>query len=220
MVAPLAIGLFAGAGVLLYDQLTPESGKATTKRQTFNPALGQIKIPAGNRTTGLVKTGKFVPATQKLNQKGLSAYGVSDGAMDRARSLALANEVKRRINQEINNLSAEAKAAGIAKLNEAYPGIDVKVTDSAEVIGEKVGRYGGGKAAEAGCTAMGLSDPGSLSICNKVGAMAGAFLGKKVGPYIRDAYNDVEAWVSDTASDVGSEIADAAGDAYNSIKFW
>lgn len=218
----LVLAAAAGFGVWY---VLDDDGDATPVK-SFQVAPGVVAVQGGKQN-GVTTSGSSqlkprsfsqmsqrVPSRRIFSSQHTDPY-VQGGNPAQKAAQQLLHELELKFKEEYDKLTAEAKQKGADALNEAYPGIGVKATDSAAVLGQKIGSYAGGKGAEAGCTAMGLSDPGSLSVCNKLGAMVGAYLGEELGPWISDKWDDLSDWVTDQWDSVSEGISDAAGDAWD-----
>lgn len=130
--------------------------------------------------------------------------------------------VRGKLKEEYDKLTAAAKKKGAELLNEEFPGLNMTGNETFEQASEKIGSQLGGEGAAAACTAYPPTSA-AAPLCGILGKFAGKYLGRELGPYLRDAWNKVEEWagdayesVEDAARDVGSAVEDAVG----SLKFW
>ncbi len=130
------------------------------------------------------------------------------------------DQAKRKLKQEYDALSAKAKEAGAAKLNDLIkpsPGLTGK--ESWEDASKKIGAAAGSQGASAACSAYPATAP-AAPVC----AMAGAYLGKKLGPIIAKELKSIgkkaEQAVKKAYNKVEDAVENAVDDVVSSVKFW
>lgn len=119
------------------------------------------------------------------------------------------------VKKEYDRLTAAGKKKGAAALNEKFPGLNLTGDEDFEEASKKIGAQAGKQGASAACAAYPPTSA-AAPVCGVLGEIAGKYLGKELGPYLRDAWHAVEDWVEDKAGDAADAIKDAAG----SLKFW
>lgn len=171
------------------------------------PAINIGAVAATIAKKGVFR-GSGTTANPMVSDGGGNWYKGDQVVVDRA-----VDEVKQRVKKEYDQLQKGAKKAGAEYLNSTMdPSPNLTGNESFEEASKKIGSVGGAAAGGAVCAAV--SAGAAAPACAYLGSIAGAYLGKEVGPMLKDAYNKIEDW----AGDAGDYIGDKAKDAYKGAK--
>lgn len=218
MVSQMPVIIGGGAAVLLLLDSKKADASSGSSPPPSPQTLGgaNMSSPVGIKTMalntsalkGLVTTGGN---GGKGGKSALVVGGINAETMLRQQIAALQTKAK----AEYDKLSAEAKKAGAARLNAAIkpsPGLTGKETF--EEASKKIGASMGAIAGVAACNALPI--PGAAQVlahtaCASLGALAGAYLGEKVGDWAEDVYDEVKSWADSAWESVGDAADTVVG---------
>jgi hypothetical protein len=194
----MAIG--AAANLLLIGGGTAAVVLATRKAEgsVIRPA---VATPPPAKTTAGARIVKVASVAGAAGLANPYLVGGTQAGTSEAQALRAAQD---KIRAEYNRLSAEAKKTGAKAINSAL-GTNLTGNESFSDAAAIIGAAGG----NAGCAAVGIPP-------NPYCAMAGAYLGKKIGEYLDGAWDDVKDWASDQWTDAKDWVEDQAEDLWDS----
>jgi len=212
---PLAY-IFAGfGGYLVYEGLQ-HRGVVVDPRAPAVQAQSTSKFAPLNGLTranltavaGAPKLAASVTPSGGSLPKMVSFAGIArNGAFSRnSRATAgaeqqLIDKTTKDLKAKFDKLSGQAKAEGAAKLNSLIkPNPGITANDDWASASKKVGASLGTLAGAGVC-----GPP-----CAALGAMAGAYLGEKLGDEIKKHWKDVESWAGNAAKTVGKKVSNTA----------
>lgn len=174
-------------------------------------AAGAFVLAKGGTSVELPQPGHtFTPSRERLLANiGFYAKASPQESQESQRlapakgyDATIIDAIKQKLKAEFDKLEKEAKIAGCKAMNEQL-GTDLDPQACGNATFEAVVAAAAAAGATAACAATGVGG-GIAPLCG----VAGAFLGKKIAPYLQEALSESKEWLGDKVDDIGNWLSD------------